>query len=120
MSKLLRQTLTLAAIAVAFAPPAIAEAPCTPIHFAAGQFSATVNGMAPATDVVCYSMATGSGQQATLKIVKGANTVFTIDGVIDAQDSYSFKTDKKTYRILIGQLMRSDTPEAFDLGVTIK
>jgi hypothetical protein len=120
MSKLLRQTLTLAAVALAVARPAMADAPCTPIHFAAGQFSAIVHGMAPASNVACYSMDTGNGQQATLKIVKGANTVFTIDGVIDAQDSYSFKTDKKTYIILIGQLMRSETPEAFDLDVMVK
>lgn len=119
MPRSFTHALALAA-ALALTSQAQADAPCTPIKFAAGHSRTIIHGMAPAGDVTCYSIATGAGEQATLKILKGANTVFSIDGVIDAQDSYSFKTEKKTYHILVGQLMRSDTPEAFDLDVAVK
>ena len=97
-----------------------ASAPCQPIRFEAGHASTTLRGMAPVEAVACYSMATGRGQTATLKVTAGGNTVFTIDGLIDAQDDYSFTTAHKTYRILVGQLMRAVSPEAFVLTVTVK
>jgi hypothetical protein len=50
---------------------------CTPIQFARGTSSATVNGTAQSTDASdtpissCYTLATGRGQTATLKLVHG-------------------------------------------------
>ena len=93
---------------------------CKPIHFAAGERSTTVKGSAPAEGVVCYSIGTGADQTATLKVTSGDNTVFTIDGLVDAQDSYTFKTERKTYKVLVGQLMRSASAEKFSLDVVVK
>ena len=95
-------------------------APCTPIRFAKGHSSAVITGKAPVDDVVCYTLATGAGQHARLKILTGANTVFSIDGLVDAQDNYSFTTAHKSYEITVGQLNRATEAEAFSLEVGVK
>ena len=100
--------------------PAQAAAACRAIRFEAGHDTAVVNGRAPADGTVCYTLATGNGQAAKLKIVTGSNTIFSIDGLVDAQDEYSFRTERKTYEIDVGQLMRSNTAEAFALSVSVK
>jgi hypothetical protein len=110
----------LIAAALCGAPIAWAADACQPIRFEPGHNSTTLLGSAPANDVVCYVMTTGRGQTATLKVVSGDNTIFSIDGMVDAQDSYSFKTERKTYRIQVGQLMRADAPEAFAIDVSVK
>jgi hypothetical protein len=92
---------------------------CPPIQFERGTYSGTVSGTAPPDDVVCYEISTGAAQRAEVS-VKGRNVVFSIVGVVDAQDRYSFTTDKKTYRILVGQLMRSVTDEPFSLTVSVR
>ena len=92
---------------------------CETIRFKRGESSGTVQGMAPPDDVVCYQMTTGAGQTATLAI-RGNNCIFSIDGVVDAQDQYGFTTQKKTYKIKVGQLMRSITSESFSLSVSVR
>jgi len=110
----------LTAVALCGAPMARAADACKPIRFEPGHNSMTLRGSAPANDVVCYEMKTGPGQTATLKVVSGDNTIFSIDGMVDAQDSYSFKTEKRTYRVHVGQLMRAEAPEAFAIDVSVK
>ena len=88
------------ALAVLLTATAHAEQ-CETIRFKRGESSGIVRGMAPANDVVCYQMSTGAGQKASLAI-EGNNCIFSIDGVVDAQDRYSFTTEKKTYRIRVG------------------
>ena len=100
------------------AGPAQAQS-CQPIQFERGNYSGTVSGTAPPEDVVCYEVSTGAAQRAEVS-VKGRNVIFSIVGVVDAQDRYSFTTDKKTYRILVGQLMRSITDEPFSLTVSVR
>ena len=97
-----------------------ADGPCTQIRFETGQSSSTIRGLAPAGDVVCYTMATGRGQTAVLKVISGNNTIFAIDGLVDARDDYSFRTERKTYRILVGQLMRAVSPQAFAISVSVR
>ena len=92
---------------------------CKAIRFEAGHYSGTVKGVAPPDDTLCYSLTTGSGQRAELTIV-GKNMIFSIDGVVDAQDAYSFTTKQKTYKVYVGQLMRSVTDEPFSLRITVK
>jgi hypothetical protein len=50
----------------------------------------------------------------------GRNVIFVIEGVIDAQVSHQFKTKKQTYKIMVGQLMRSVTPQRFTLEVSVR
>ena len=92
---------------------------CREIRFQRGQHSGRVQGVAPPDDVVCYRMATGAGQTANLKL-KGRNVIFSIAGVVDGQNTYSFTTEKKTYSVYVGQLMRSVREEPFSLTVSIR
>jgi hypothetical protein len=92
---------------------------CETIRFQRGESSGSVHGVAPPDDVVCYQMTTGAGQTATLEI-QGRNVMFSIDGVVDGQDRYSFTTEKKTYRVHVGQLMRAVQGEPFTLSVSIE
>ena len=92
---------------------------CQAILFQSGAFSHTVQGMAPPDDGICYEITASAGQTADITIA-GNNVMFSIDGVVDAQDSYSFVTEKKIYKIFVGQLMRSVSKEPFALKVTIK
>ena len=92
---------------------------CETIRFQRGQSSGTVQGVAPPEDFVCYEMTTGAGQTASLEI-KGRNVMFSIDGVVDGQHRYRFTTEKKTYRVIVGQLMRAVQSEPFTLFVSIE
>ncbi|MFY9975313.1 MAG: hypothetical protein WAK53_13720 [Chromatiaceae bacterium] len=106
-------------LALAFLFTGTAQAgQCETIRFKHGESSGTVTGMAPPDDVVCYQMSTVAGQQANVTI-KGTNCIFSIEGVVDAQDRYSFTTEKKTYKINVGQLMRAVAPERFTLSVSV-
>ena len=109
-----------AAIMLALPLAALAKPACKPIQFAHGASSTTIHGTAPAEDTVCFTLATGKGQTANLKVTSGTNTVFGIDGLVDAQDSYHFTTEHKTYEIDVGQLERSVTPEAFAIDVSVQ
>ena len=93
---------------------------CKPIRFETGRFSTTIHGEAPPDDVVCYTLATGRGQHAALKVIAGRNTIFSIEGLVDARDAYDFTTEQKTYRILVGQLMRAVAPESFAISVSVR
>lgn len=94
---------------------------CKAIHFKTGSFSATVQGSVDPNDVRCYSIATARGQTADLAIQsKNSNTIFSIDGLVDAQDRYRFTTEKKTYKILVGQLMKAAEKDQFTLTITIR
>jgi hypothetical protein len=46
--------------------------------------------------------------------------MFAIEDVVDGQNNYSFRTQARTYRILVGQLMRSATVERFRLSVSLR
>jgi hypothetical protein len=93
---------------------------CKPIRFDANRVSATIHGEAPPEDVVCYTLTTGRGQRAALKVTAGRNTIFSIEGLVDARNAYDFTTEQKTYRILVGQLLRAVAPEAFAISVSVR
>lgn len=101
------------------APPGAGAQSCTEIRFARGASSAEVTGSAPADGVICYALSTGAGQQARLRVLEGNNTIFTIEGLVDAQNDYSFRTKARTYRILVGQLMRAARDQPFRLHVSV-
>jgi hypothetical protein len=109
----------LAAICFIVAAQSVHAESCSPIQFERGHFSGTVEGVAPADGTVCYTLATGAGQQATLS-VEGRNVIFSIIDLVDARDRYRFTTKQKTYRIIVGQLMRSVTPEPFTLTALVR
>lgn len=104
------------------AQPANAAPPsCEAIHFKAGSFSATVQGDVDPEEVRCYSIATAKGQLAELSIKsRHNNTIFSIEGVADGRDQYRFTTEKKAYKILVGQLMKAVDKDRFTLTITIR
>ena len=93
---------------------------CAPIRLDAGRFSTTILGVAPAEDMVCYSMATGQGQRAALRVLSGRNTAITVEGEADARTAHDFTTERETYRILVFQLLRAAAPEAFAISVSVR
>lgn len=94
---------------------------CEAIHFKAGNFSATVQGDVDPESVRCYSIATAKGQTADISIKsRHNNTMFSIEGLVDGRDRYKFATEKKTYKVFVGQLMRSVDKDQFALTITIR
>jgi hypothetical protein len=95
---------------------ALAQEPtnCMAIHFATGRSSATVRGPVGSDEPFpCYTLAPGNGQTATLRFTKtNGNMAFTIYGLVDDHDGYSFKTEAKTYKFIVFQTLRS-TPDPF-------
>lgn len=102
-----------------FIVTAIQAENCEIIHLQSEENTYTVQGIAPHDDFICYEITAGTGQMAAIEIT-GKNAIFSIIGVVDAQDKYSFVTDKETYKILVGQLMRSITNQPFMLVVSIR
>ena len=95
---------------------------CTPIHFAKGESFAVVRGSVGSDDPVpsCYTLATGKGQTATFKFTKtNGNMAFSIYGLVDDRDGYSFKTEAKTYKFIVFQNLRA-TPDPFALMVSVQ
>ena len=109
----------LAAVGMGLTLTASAESHCVAIRFARGTSSAMIEGVAPVDDTVCYTLAAGDSQTATIRMEKGRNTVFSIDGLVDAQDRYRFPTKRKVYTIVVGQLERTTMAEAFRMSVSV-
>lgn len=116
----LRIWATAIILVVSGGADAWAAGDCKPIRFEAGRSSTSIRGEAPPDDVVCYSLATGRGQRAALKVTAGRNTIFSIEGLVDARDDYEFTTEQKTYLIRVGQLMRAVAPEAFAISISVR
>ena len=122
----MQRTLTAGALVAAFS--ATSGLACTPIQFAHGASSATVNGIAQsggdsdAPIKACYTLATGKGQTATLKLVHGPkdDVAFTIHDVVDSHDEYTFKTDAKTYTIDVFRTFAREPDEPFTMQVSVK
>ena len=118
---MLRLALSLAIALVSL--PALAQEPtnCKPIHFAPGAFSATVSGSVGSDGPFpCYTLATGKGQTATFKFTKtNGNMAFSIYGLVDDRDAYTFKTQAKTYKFIVFQTLRS-LPAPYALVVAVR
>ncbi len=114
---------TLAAALFLAGSSALAQQPasCTPVRFATGQSSATISGAVGSDGLFpCYTLAAGIGQTATFRFTKtNGNMAFSIDGLVDDRDSYSFRTDAKTYKFTVFQTMRA-APAPFALMVSVK
>ena len=88
---------------------------------------ATVRGIAQSMDTPdsgsCYTLTTANGQTATLTIITTSpndDTAFTIPGVVDNQQNYSFKTEAKTYTIAVYLTFARQPDRPFTMRVTVK
>jgi hypothetical protein len=104
--------------------PAFAEEPdncSTGIEFGAGRSSASITGSVGSEEPFpCYTLTVGKGQTATFKFTRtNGNMAFTIYGVVDGRDAYSFETDAKTYKFIVFQKPPAG-PDAFTLAVSVE
>lgn len=98
-----------------------ADVPCEVIRFNAEASSATISGSVEPDATSCFSFAADSGQTVRIAIrSKDGNTIFSVVGLADARDIYEFKSQKKTYEIIVGQLMKSATADTYELTLSIK
>jgi hypothetical protein len=97
---------------------------CTPIHFAPGQSSTSVKGVAPfGTPFTCFNLIAGRGQTASIRLTKSnGNTAFNISGIVDNQDNYTFRTEARTYKIDVYQITRelASRDAQFTMQVTLR
>lgn len=84
-----------------------------------GQSSATIHGIAPPEDTICYSFAARAGQTARPRIT-GNNMIIPVVDIGDARTSWTFTTKAQTYEFVVGQLMRSVTPERYTVTLSIR
>ncbi len=101
------------------AAAAHAQSTCSEIHFAAGQSATTIRGIAPPDDGVCYTFASTPGQTAKLK-VSGPNMIISVTGIGDGRDFWSFKTRLPVTKFIVGQLMRSVTPQPYTVSLSLQ
>src|SRR5690606_20730052 len=98
-----------------------AEAPCEIIRFNAGASSATISGSIDPDATACFSFAADNGQTVRIAIQsKDGNTMFSVVGLADARDVYEFNSQKSTYEIFVGQLMKSVTADTYQLTVSME
>lgn len=115
----MRRILLAITQAVWALPMTVQAQTCEEIKFPPGAYGTEITGIAPADGVVCYTLGTGANQTATIQMLEGRNTIFSIIDVVDAQADYTFQTRARDYRILVGQLMRAALGEPFRLSVQV-
>ena len=96
---------------------------CTPIRFASGRTSATIRGIASSESPACYALTTRAGQTASVNIMpqsRNDDTAFSIEGVIDDRDRYSFRTQAATYKILVFLTFARQPPRPFAMQVSVR
>lgn len=99
------------------APPLRAQEDCPTIEFARGEDVTTVGGTVKPDDAACYRLDAGAGESFTLNVIQGDNIVFSIAGVADARDRLTFTAEARSYKIVVGQLMRSVRAEDFEVAI---
>jgi len=98
-----------------------ASAACRAIRFDPGATSATVQGSAPAEGVECLRFGAGNGQTVQLSVKSPHDQVaFSIDGVTDNRDQFSFKSRKQNYDVLMHQTMKAVAPVRYELTLSIR
>lgn len=125
------QTLrpALAAAAILFTASwsfgAKAQQDCRPIRFPPGHSAAVVTGTVPASgrnsaaEILCYSLAVGDGQNATIRLESGHNVAISIPDIGDARDGFEFVTRRGTYELHVFQLFPGGTTEPFRISVKV-
>jgi hypothetical protein len=105
-----------------------AQQQCTPIHFALGDIAldastATFRGTARSDPpFACYTLTTGPRQTATVGILQRSkgDIAFNIEGLVDSRDSYTFKTEAKTYKIDVYRTFARRPDQPFTMQVSVK
>lgn len=119
---MLRRLLPSLPLSLLLAGGAVGQ-PCQAIRLAPGaspgEAAAEVAGAAPPKGAACYALELGDRRQARIRILDGTGVVFSVEGLIDAQEDYGFAAERGTHRILVRQAARSAAPAPFVLGVSV-
>lgn len=112
----------LAILLLTMSPSLAVADTCTAIKFQRGKSSAVVSGTAYSDSMTCFTLETGAGQAATIKIVSsgGEDTAFNIGGVVDNQAAYSFKTSAGVYQIDVYRTFAREAPVPFKMSVEVR
>jgi hypothetical protein len=94
-----------------------AQEGCRSIGFPKGKSGIVLTGQAPAGDVISYRQDAEVGERFTLKVLHGANTIFSVVDVRDADDHLTFTAQKTGYQVNVRQLMRAAKPETFRISI---
>lgn len=93
---------------------------CHEIRFDRGASSGEVSGRVTDNQPLCFTFGSGAGQTARIQLLGSRNTCFSIIGVADCRDDYSFTTQRRPYQINVSQLMRAGRYEDFTLRLSIQ
>jgi len=107
----------LAAAAVHFTDPSPAEESCIPIQFGDRKDTIVIRGSVLPEETRCYRLDTVEGEKVTVKVLHGKNIVFSIEDLADAHDTLTFTAQNMSYRVIVGQLLRSKRPQAFQISI---
>lgn len=111
--------LAMCLAAMAAAPPASAQQGCIQVNLAPGEAETTIFGIAPPSDMLCYMLNVPERQRISVKVTNGKNVIFVIAGVTDANNEFSFMPQRRTFRLEVGQMMRSVTEQPFIIKVSV-
>ena len=79
-----------------------------------------ITGIAPWDDVLCFDLDVREGQQVTMRVVEGDNTIFSVYGVQDAMDELTFSVPSFKAQFRVSQLMRTAGPQPFRLEINVR
>lgn len=97
--------------------PALSQESCRPVPFN-NNYIIMLKGTVSPEGMHCYSLETEKEQRISLKVIKGDNIIFSIEGVTDAQDRFTFVATKSSYDIIVAQLVRARRSEAFRISIS--
>lgn len=92
---------------------------CSEIRFSPGTSSGEVSGEVSSERPACFLFGSGAGQTARLRLSGSENTCFTLPGVVDCRDDFSFRTERRTYQVNVFQLFEAPGTEAYSLRLSI-
>lgn len=100
--------LTLAAPA-AEAASGDARQGCHPIALDPGATAREVAGVASPRGAACFAIEVAVGQRARIQILEG-EAVFSVEGLVEAQEDYAFVAQTAAYRLRVGARRAPDAP----------
>ncbi|WP_312846867.1 peptidoglycan-binding domain-containing protein [Stappia sediminis] len=93
---------------------------CIPIRLTAMNDMVEVSGVAPPEDVTCYRISSNANRLVRVEVLRGANIVFSLKDIVDAQTHYIFPMRDKPVEMVVGQLMRSVQDEAYRVRIAVQ
>ncbi|UPG72462.1 hypothetical protein MVG78_18575 [Roseomonas gilardii subsp. gilardii] len=99
--------------------PAGAAPACQVVRFERGQNGTEIAGMAPPRDMLCYTLTTAPNRTASFRLAASPNVVLDVPGIAEDRREVTFRTERRTYQIRVGQLARGAYAEPFRLSISL-